>query len=167
MCCLDDFGSFEMPGLHQIFVREQQHKIPVLHDIIECETDKLSHGGHRIERTKIQCVLLRANVHIDILKNSEIEIVLAAKVVIDQLLVDLRRLGDLVDAASMQAAASEFFLGNFQQYFPGCGIFTRFRSRSGPADGFRFAAFSAALAAFAFACSLHLIFSHGGLPVRC
>ena len=73
----------------------------------------------RRQALEIELALLRADFLIDPFQHGEVERVLVAEIMIDQLLVDARARRDLVDPRAGEAACGEFAPRRRQQLLPG------------------------------------------------
>ena len=67
---------------------------------------------------EVELALLRADFLVDPFQHGEVERVLVAEIMIDQLLVDAGPRGDLVDPRAGKAACGEFAPRRGQQFLP-------------------------------------------------
>jgi hypothetical protein len=100
-----------MAGAVRILVGQHADEFPVPVEIVEREVDQPGHGVARRQRGEIQFPLARPDVGIGRLERRPVEVVLAAEIIVDKLLVDLGPAGDLVDARPFQAALGELDAG--------------------------------------------------------
>ena len=106
-----------MAGAAAVFVVQQHDEIGVCGEMVERALDQLPDRPLRRQALQIELALLRADLLIDPFQHREVQRVLVAEVMVDQLLVDAGAGGDFVDpragqsvvANSRRAAVSSFF----------------------------------------------------------
>jgi hypothetical protein len=87
--------------------RQHADEVAVLVEIAEREVDQPHHRRTRREGAQVELLLERADLGIGRLKRRRVEFVLAAEIVVDELLVGLRAPRDLVDARAFETARGE------------------------------------------------------------
>src|ERR1700753_4357677 len=88
-------------------------------EMVEGAFDQLADGALRRQASEIELAFLRADLLIDPFQHGEVQRVLVAEVVIDQLLVDARTRRDLVDARARETTGGELAPRGGQQLLPG------------------------------------------------
>src|SRR5215470_4027164 len=86
--------------------------------VIEGTLDQLADRGLRRQSLEIELAFLGADLLIDPFQHGEIERVLVAEIVVDELLVDAGALGDVVDAGAGEAAAGKLAPRRREQLLP-------------------------------------------------
>ena len=100
--------TFQMLGVMNVLDAHQPDQIGGRDEMIEGTADQPLHALDRRQPAQILILLAGAQIGIDPFQHSEVERVLGAEVVIDQVLVDAALLGDAVDASAAQAMGHEF-----------------------------------------------------------
>ena len=96
-----------MAGAAAVLVVQKHDEIRVFRQMIERGLDQPADRLVRRQALEIELALLLADVLIDPFEHGEVERVLVAEVVVDQLLVDAGALGDLVDAGARKTVPGE------------------------------------------------------------
>ena len=96
-----------MRGAVRVLVGQHADEAAVLVEIIQREVDQPLHRLARRQRGEIEFALQRTDLGIGRLQRGAVEIVLAAEIIVDELLVGLGAAGDLVDARAFQPLRRE------------------------------------------------------------
>ncbi len=97
-----------VPGAAAVLVVQQHDEIGVGGEVIEGTLDQLLDRLFGRQAFEIELALLGADLLINPFQHCQIQRVLVAEVVIDQLLVDAGAGGNLIDPGAGEAAISEF-----------------------------------------------------------
>ncbi len=97
-----------MPRAAAIFVIEQQDEVRMRGKVVERAFDQFPDRPLRRQARKIKLAFLGADFLVNPFQHSEVERVLVAEVMVDQLLVDPGTGGDFVDPGAGKAAGSKF-----------------------------------------------------------
>ena len=107
-----------MPGAVAVFVVEQHDEIRMQRQMVERAFDQLLDCLLRRQSRKVELALLGADFLVDPFQYRQIERVLVAEIMIDQLLVDAGAIGDFIDPRAGKAAFGKFVPGRRQQLLP-------------------------------------------------
>ncbi len=88
-------------------------------EMIERTLDQLPDGAFRRQPFEVELALLGADLLVDPFQHREVERVLVAEIMIDQLLVDAGASSDLVDPRAGKAASGKFAPRRRQQLLAG------------------------------------------------
>ena len=107
-----------MPRAVAVFIVEQNDEVGVFGKVVEGALDKLADGLFGRQSLQIQLMLLGADLLINPFKDREVERILVAEIVINELLVDARPRSDLVDASPGQSTPGKLAPRGHQQFLP-------------------------------------------------
>src|SRR5437868_216516 len=110
-----------VPGAPTIFVVQQHDEVRVRGEVIEGTLYQFLDRLFGRQSLEVELALLGADLLIDPFEYRQIQRILVTEVVIDELLVDARARGDLVDPGAGKAAAGELAPCRRQQFPAGCG----------------------------------------------
>ena len=105
-----------MAGAAAVLVVQQHDEVRMRGEVVEGAFDQLADGPFRRQALEIELALLGADFLVDPFEHREIERVLVAEIMIDQLLVDAGARGDLVDPGAGEAAGGKFAPRRRQQF---------------------------------------------------
>ena len=105
---LQPAGTAHVAGAAAILVVEQQDEVRMRGKVVERALDQLADGPFRRQARQIELALLGADFLVNPFQHGEVERVLVAEVMVDQLLVDPGARGDFVDPGAGKAAAGKF-----------------------------------------------------------
>ena len=118
MHVLDPGRGAHVSGATPVFIIEQHDEIRVQVEVIERAFDQLLDRLVRRQSCKVQLAFLSANFLVHPFQDREVERILVAEVVIEQLLVDACARGDFIDPRTGKAAFREFAPSGAQKFFP-------------------------------------------------
>ena len=108
-------------GAAAVFVVQQHDEVGMRGEVVEGTFDQLLDRLFGRQSLEVELALLGADLLVDPFQHRQIQRVLVAEVMIDELLVDARACGDLVDPGPGKAAAGELAPRRRQQFPAGCG----------------------------------------------
>jgi hypothetical protein len=104
-----------------VLVGQEGDELGVLGQVVEGERDQLRHGFHGLQRAERELLFLLADLGVDRFERHQVQALLVVEVVIDELLVDPRGRGDLVDARAREALGGELGHGGGDERLLGGG----------------------------------------------
>ncbi len=110
-----------MPGAPAVLIVEQHDEIGMRGEVIERALDQLPDRPLGRQSLEVEPMLVVADFLIDPFQHGQIERVLVAEIMIDELLVDASAGRDFVDPRAGEAAPGEFAPCRRQQLVPRAG----------------------------------------------
>ena len=107
-----------VPRAAAVLVVEQHDEIRVRLEMVERALDQLADRPFGRQPLEIELALLGADFLVDPFQHGQIQRILVAEIVIDQLLVDAGPRGDLVDPRAGKPAVGEFAPRRGQELLP-------------------------------------------------
>src|SRR3981189_38544 len=107
-----------MPGKMNVLDAHEANERRRADKMVEGVGDELAHSFERRKLLQREIVLLLAHLPIDALEALEVEPVLAAEIVVDQVLAGADALGDAIDAGAVEPVGGELILCCAQDELP-------------------------------------------------
>ena len=106
-----------MAGAAAVFIVQQHDEIGMQREVVERAFDQFPDRLFGRQSLEVELALMGADFLVHPFQHRQIERVLVAEIMIDQLLVDAGALGDFVDPRAGKAVAGEFAPRRRQQLF--------------------------------------------------